>query len=134
MLLDVDVPGASATGGTLTCDVTSVMLMGTGSSFCQAAAPPDGRHRSTYVLTVTGASGCTSTANALVDEDLDLPGASASGGTLTCDVTSVMLMGGGNGSCNWTGPGGRSTRTRGRHGRHLRAHRDRPTDAQPGFR
>ena len=26
-----------------------------------------------YVLTVTGANGCTSTANALVDEDLTLP-------------------------------------------------------------
>ena len=76
---------------------------------------------SIYVLTVTGANGCTSTANALVDEDLTCPGASATGGTLTCDVTSVMLMGGGNGSYSWTGPGGFTSsdqNPRGRHGRH----------------
>ena len=115
VLLDVDVPGASATGGTLTCDVTSVMLMGTGNGSYSWTGPggfnssdqtPVVATAGIYVLTVTGANGCTSTANALVDEDLTLPGASATGGTLTCDVTSVMLMGGGNGSYSWTGPGG----------------------------
>ena len=115
VLLDVDVPGASATGGTLTCDVTSVMLTGSGNGSFSWTGPggfnssdqnPVVTTAGTYVLTVTGANGCTSTANALVDEDLTLPGASATGGTLTCDVTSVMLMGGGNGSYSWTGPGG----------------------------
>ena len=112
---DLTLPGASATGGTLTCDVTSVMLMGGGNGsyswtgpggFTSSDQNPVVATAGTYVLTVTGANGCTSTANALVDEDLDLPGASASGGTLTCDVTSVMLMGTGNGSFSWTGPGG----------------------------
>ncbi|HRW89429.1 MAG TPA: hypothetical protein P5027_05710, partial [Flavobacteriales bacterium] len=112
---DLTLPGASATGGTLTCDVTSVMLMGGGNGsyswtgpggFTSSDQNPVVATAGIYVLTVTGANGCTSTANALVDEDLDLPGASASGGTLTCDVTSVMLMGTGNGSFSWTGPGG----------------------------
>ena len=116
---DTDLPDASASvSGILTCAVTSVQVNGAsttaGVSFSWTG--PGGFNSSdqnpvvttagTYVLTVTGANGCTSTANALVDEDLDLPGASASGGTLTCDVTSVMLMGGGNGSYSWTGPGG----------------------------
>jgi hypothetical protein len=58
----------------------------------------------TYTLTVTGSNGCTSTATAEVDQDNDAPGASAEGGELTCSTTSVMLVGGGNGSYNWTGP------------------------------
>ena len=116
---DTDLPDASASvSGILTCAVTSVQVNGAsttaGVSFSWTG--PGGFNSSdqnpvvttagTYVLTVTGANGCTSTANALVDEDLTLPGASATGGTLTCDVTSVMLMGGGNGSYSWTGPGG----------------------------
>ncbi|MCB0812298.1 MAG: hypothetical protein KDB87_03930, partial [Flavobacteriales bacterium] len=101
---DTDLPDASASvSGILTCAVTSVQVNGAsttaGVSFSWTG--PGGFNSSdqnpvvttagTYVLTVTGANGCTSTANALVDEDLGLPGASASGGTLTCDVTSVML-------------------------------------------
>ena len=43
----------------------------------------------TYTLVVTGANGCTSQASADVLLDADAPGASATGGTLTCDVTSL---------------------------------------------
>ncbi|MCB0818826.1 MAG: hypothetical protein KDB77_15040, partial [Flavobacteriales bacterium] len=115
VLLDVDMPGASATGGTLTCDVTSVMLMGSGNGsfswtgpggFTSSDQNPVVATAGTYTLTVTGANGCTSQASADVLLDVDVPGASATGGTLTCDVTSVMLMGTGNGSYSWTGPGG----------------------------
>ena len=82
------------------------MLMGGGSGSYSWTGPGGftsstetrGRHGGIYVLTVTGANGCTSTANALV-------------GTWTCRATSlrrhlVMLMGTGNGSFLWTGPGG----------------------------
>ena len=112
---DLDLPGASASGGTLTCDVTSVMLMGTGNGsfswtgpggFTSSDQNPVVATAGTYTLTVTGANGCTSQASADVLLDVDVPGASATGGTLTCDVTSVMLMGTGNGSYSWTGPGG----------------------------
>ena len=112
---DLTLPGASATGGTLTCDVTSVMLMGTGNGsyswtgpggFTSSDQNPVVATAGTYVLTVTGANGCTSQASADVLLDADAPGASATDGTLTCDVTSVMLMGSGNGSFSWTGPGG----------------------------
>ena len=112
---DLDLPGASASGGTLTCDVTSVMLMGGGNGsyswtgpggFTSSDQNPVVATAGTYVLTVTGANGCTSQASADVLLDADAPGASATGGTLTCDVTSVMLMGSGNGSFSWTGPGG----------------------------
>ena len=80
------------------------MLMGTGNGsfswtgpggFTSSDQNPVVATAGTYVLTVTGANGCTSQAsNALLDADA--PGASATGGT-TCDVTSVMLMGSGNG-------------------------------------
>ncbi|MBK8499249.1 MAG: hypothetical protein IPL52_10605 [Flavobacteriales bacterium] len=56
------------------------------------------------MLTVTGANGCTSQANAEVDVDDEAPGAQATGGTLTCTNTCVTLSGSGNGDYSWTGP------------------------------
>ncbi len=55
---------------------------------------------------MTGANGCTSTATAVVDQDVDVPGAQASGGTLTCNNECVTLSGSGNGSFAWIGPDG----------------------------
>ncbi|MBK9195151.1 MAG: hypothetical protein IPO17_09200 [Flavobacteriales bacterium] len=60
----------------------------------------------TYVLAVTGANGCTSMAQADVTLDNAVPGAQATGGVLTCSVTSVQLFGSGNGTFSWTGPNG----------------------------
>ena len=82
-LLMPDAAGASATGGTLTCDVTSVMLMGSGNgSFSgpdraastQLRPEPRGGHGRHLRLTVTGANGCTSRPAPWCA--LDLPGAS----------------------------------------------------------
>ncbi len=56
------------------------------------------------MLTVTGANGCTSTAQAVVELDNAAPGAQAGGGTLTCTTLSVQLSGSGNGTFSWTGP------------------------------
>ncbi len=110
---DITTPGAQATGGTLTCTSLSVQLQGSGNgsyswtgpnSFTSSEQNPTVSVAGTYVLTVTGANGCTSTAQAVVELDNAAPGAQATGGTLTCTTLSVQLGGIGNGSYNWTGP------------------------------
>jgi hypothetical protein len=57
-----------------------------------------------YVLTVTGANGCTSVAQTEVGEDRTPPVAIAYGGTIGCDQTSTQLTGIGTGDLSWTGP------------------------------
>ncbi|MBK6628506.1 MAG: hypothetical protein IPG35_13075 [Flavobacteriales bacterium] len=113
VLEDVDVPGAQAAGGTITCTTSCVTLQGTGNgsyswtgpgNYSSADQDPTVCTAGTYTLVVTGANGCTSTASAEVLLDNAAPGAQATGGTLTCTTTSVMLMGSGNGSYSWTGP------------------------------
>jgi hypothetical protein len=115
VILDDQLPSASATGGTLTCSVTSIQLMGTGNGsfawsgpngFTSTEQNPTVNAAGTYNLTVTGTNGCTSSTSATVILDDQLPGASATGGTLTCSVTSIQLMGTGNGSFAWSGPNG----------------------------
>src|SRR5690606_24707196 len=112
---DVDVPGANAIGGTLTCATTSITLQGSGNGsfawsgpggFASTEQNPSVSIPGSYVLTVTGSNGCTSTATAVVEQDVDVPGANAIGGTLTCATTSITLQGSGNGSFSWSGPGG----------------------------
>ncbi|MBK8614519.1 MAG: hypothetical protein IPN85_13790 [Flavobacteriales bacterium] len=109
---DDELPGAQAQGGTLTCTNTTVMLIGSGNGTFSWSGPgfssilqnPTVNTAGTYILTVTGSNGCTSQANAIVDEDAQLPGAQASGGTITCENSSVILMGSGNGTYSWSGP------------------------------
>ncbi|MGB3525047.1 MAG: SBBP repeat-containing protein, partial [Flavobacteriales bacterium] len=112
---DSTVPGAQAAGGTLSCAVTSIMLQGTGNGTYSWSGPggftsndqnPTVSAPGSYVLTVTGTNGCTNTATATVGQDIDVPVAAATGGTLTCAVTSVTLQGAGNGTYSWSGPGG----------------------------
>jgi flagellar hook capping protein FlgD len=113
-------PGASATGGTLTCTITSVSLSASttsGTSFSWAGpgivsggttATPVVSASGTYTVTVTNsANGCTSSASALVDANITPPGASATGGTLTCTITSVSLSASTTSgtSFSWAGPG-----------------------------
>ncbi|MFN4257569.1 MAG: PKD domain-containing protein, partial [Saprospiraceae bacterium] len=116
--LDNSLPGAQAAGGTLTCTNPCVTLLGVGNgSF--AWSGPDGFSSTeqnptvcaagTYTLTVTGSNGCTSTANAEVELDDEVPGAQAAGGTITCSNQCVTLQGTGNGSFAWSGPNGFSS-------------------------
>ncbi|MBK9175983.1 MAG: hypothetical protein IPM46_06505 [Flavobacteriales bacterium] len=111
MELDDAAPGAQAAGGTLTCDVTSIQLQGTGNGsfdwtgpggFTSSDQNPTVSVAGTYDLTVTGANGCQSFASAEVELDDAAPGAQAAGGTLTCDVTSIQLQG--TGTISSTGP------------------------------
>ncbi|MEZ4740431.1 MAG: hypothetical protein R2818_13995 [Flavobacteriales bacterium] len=53
---------------------------------------------------MTGANGCTSSANATVTLDDEAPGATAEGGVLNCNMETLQLMGTGNGTYAWSGP------------------------------
>ncbi|HRI58602.1 MAG TPA: gliding motility-associated C-terminal domain-containing protein [Saprospiraceae bacterium] len=118
--LDNDDPGASATGGTLTCAAPSFTLGGSSptngvtwlwsgpNNFSSTQQSPSVANDGTYTLTVTNPSnGCTSAATAVVAADQNAPVAASTTGTLTCSVTSIVL----NGSANqivtyaWSGPG-----------------------------
>ena len=92
VILDNEAPGATATGGTLTCTTTSIMLTGSGNGSFSWTGPnnftnqdqnPTVSVAGTYVLTVTGSNGCTSTDNAEVILDNEAPGATATGGTVS---------------------------------------------------
>ena len=122
---DSDLPGATAIGGTITCLQNSIQLMGSSGTagvsyswtgpggFTSNQQNPTVSITGTYTLTVTNpANGCTSTSNAIVNENTSLPGAVATGGTISCTENTVMLMGSSGTvgvSYNWTGPGGFSS-------------------------
>jgi hypothetical protein len=113
-------PNVSATGGTLTCTTTSLPLNG-GSNTTGATFDWDGPNGfssnledptvdtdGTYLLTVTGPNGCTSTATTTVALDKAPPGANAvSANNLDCDDLSSVLTGSsptGSVSYLWNGP------------------------------
>ncbi|MBK9763185.1 MAG: hypothetical protein IPO87_07425 [Flavobacteriales bacterium] len=115
---DAEVPGATAQGGVLNCNVSSIMLVGTGNGtfawsgpngFSSTVQNPNVGAAGTYNLVVTGANGCTSDASTEVTQDAEVPGATAQGGVLNCNVSSIMLVGTGNGTFAWSGPNGFSS-------------------------
>ncbi|MEI2420174.1 hypothetical protein V6O07_07855, partial [Arthrospira platensis SPKY2] len=84
VVLDDEVPGATAMGGTLDCNTASITLMATGNGsfswsgpdgFVSSEQNPTVSVAGTYNLTVTGANGCQSFASAEVILDNELPGA-----------------------------------------------------------
>ncbi len=121
---DFAVPNATAAGGIISCQATSIPLnansttpgatyswVGPGN-FSSTQQNPNVSNTGIYTVTVRGTNGCTSTASATVDPDANVPNAMASGGTLTCLQTAVSL----NGSSTtpgvgfaWSGPGGFNT-------------------------
>lgn len=121
VLADNNPPAAAATGGLITCQSPSVTLSGSSSAsdvsyawtgpngFTSNQQNPVVGQGGVYLLTVTGANGCTATASADVQLDANVPVASAGGGTLTCVETQVQLSGSTNQpgvAWAWTGPGG----------------------------
>jgi hypothetical protein len=120
VIQDISVPGATATGGTLTCSINPVTLSGSSdtSGVTYSWSGPDGftstlqnpmvSKAGAYTLTVTNpGNGCTSTAIANVASDTTVPGATAIGGTITCNDTLVTLAGSSSTSgvtYNWSGP------------------------------
>ena len=115
VILDSDAPGATAQGGTLTCEVTSIQLIATGNGSFAWTGPngftsndqnPIVSVAGTYNLVVTGDNGCTSEASAEVALDVEQPFAGATGGPLSCETFTIQLLGEGNGTYAWTGPNG----------------------------
>jgi hypothetical protein len=112
-------PGATATGGLVTCTTTSTTLTGgpagfnyswTGpGGFTSTAQSPTGvTAAGTYTLRVTNpANGCTSTATASVTVNTTPPVATATGNTITCGNTTTTVTGtpATGVSYLWTGPG-----------------------------
>jgi hypothetical protein len=113
-------PGAFATGGVLTCIVTAttvqaspggMLYLWTGpGGFSSTVQNPQVNMAGAYVVQVISTSnGCTNTAQALVFQNTIPPGASATGGVITCSSSGVMLQGDSSlpGSMFlWSGPGG----------------------------
>jgi gliding motility-associated-like protein len=113
-------PNAVANGnGLITCDEPTLQLNGNGSTTGQGiiyqwtttngnivsggnTLNPTIDQGGTYTLTVTNTNtGCTQTASISINEDTTPPIATASAGTLTCEVTEITISGAGSS----TGPG-----------------------------
>jgi uncharacterized repeat protein (TIGR01451 family) len=119
---DITAPGANANGGMLNCTVSSIQLTASSTttgvtfnwtgpnSFSSSQQNPSVNAAGTYTVTVTNpGNGCTSTAAAVVTQDITPPGITAIGGILTCTVTSVQLSATSSTSgvtYSWTGPNG----------------------------
>ncbi len=115
-------PGASASGDTLTCVVNSVTLNGGSpasnpgfawsgpNGYTSNLQNPSANTAGNYVLTVTGANGCTSTATAIVVLNNTAPGASlATSGNLNCKNSAINIVATSNAlagllSHTWTKP------------------------------
>lgn len=115
-------PTAVAAGGTLTCAQPTVALQATTNGvnptfswsgpngFTSSAQNPTVNAGGTYVVVIQdGVTGCTNTANAVVADNTQPPGAGAAGDTLTCVVNSVTISGStpaNNPVFAWSGPNG----------------------------
>lgn len=104
VIANTDPPGAMAVGGVLTCVEDTVQLSGTSpannpvfawsgpAGFTSNLPNPIANTAGNYIVTVTGGSGCTSTAIAVVIRDTVPPGASiAVSSNLNCNNSSVNL-------------------------------------------
>lgn len=102
-------PTATATGGTINCNNPSVQIFGNSSvqAVTYSWAGPNGviileqnpivNVAGNYVLTITDAAGCTSSATAVVHDGTAAPNASAAAnGSLNCQASSVVLSGAGS--------------------------------------
>ena len=114
-------PNAFAAGGELDCEGTAVQILGNSTTpgvsyawtgpggYASSTQSPFVTEPGTYELTVTDINGCIETANAEVTTNINVPSASAIGGTLTCETTSVLLLAESTEpgvTFSWTGPNG----------------------------
>ncbi len=118
--INAEIPNVTGLGATLTCIQPTATIQGnsTTSGVTFAWTGPNGFTSSqqnptttlpgTYVLTVTAINGCTSTTSVIVNEDVVLPNASATGTVLTCTQPTGSINGTitPGASFVWSGPGG----------------------------
>ncbi|MBK9338687.1 MAG: gliding motility-associated C-terminal domain-containing protein [Lewinellaceae bacterium] len=105
VVLDDAEPGASAIGGTVTCDQPDIEVSGDSpannvtwawsgpNGFASTEQNPMTSEAGDYALVVTALNGCTSTALATVIADQAPPVPASTTGTLTCSITSIVLNG-----------------------------------------
>lgn len=108
--INAPVASVSPTSFQLTCTNPSVTLTATGGGTYNwsggiTTAANTVNSPGTYTVTVTGANGCTATAQAVVTQDIATPAATVnpSSATLNCTTASVTLTAGGGGTYNWGG-------------------------------
>ncbi|MEZ4965259.1 MAG: gliding motility-associated C-terminal domain-containing protein [Saprospiraceae bacterium] len=120
VLADQNAPVASSTTGTLTCALTSLVLNGNANQqvdyawtgpggFVSANQNPSVSEPGDYILTVTAVNGCTDAITVTVAQDINPPGASATGDTLDCNNPQLPISSGSpvmDVTYNWSGPGG----------------------------
>lgn len=112
----------ASTSGTITCVTNTVNLNSSlaGQSYTWTAPSGSsifggttnnqnavGQGTGTYTLLVQSSAGCTYTTTLAANVNTITPSASATGGTLTCAITSTVLTGGplSGVTYSWTGPG-----------------------------
>ena len=93
----------------LTCATSSVTLTATGgSSYLWSNSPTTAAINvstpGNYIVTITGANGCTATANQVITQNITppTPTISASATVLNCNTTSVTLTASGGVSYSWS--------------------------------
>jgi len=115
---NINLPNVMASGDTLTCTQQSGQINSSSSTlgvnfawtgpgnFSSNLASPSITLAGTYTVVVTAPNGCSSSAQAIVSPDVNAPVITASGGTITCLVTSVTLGATSNIGVlwSWTGP------------------------------
>lgn len=123
---DIALPSVTATAGpSITCLQTNSQVFATSvpanatyawtgpNNFNSTQQNPMVAAAGSYKVTVTATgNGCTNTATATVALNQTPPGATATGGVLTCVVSQVTLQGSSSGnqvSYSWAGPGGYSS-------------------------
>jgi CHU_C Type IX secretion signal domain len=118
--LDQQAPSISTSNDTITCTQPSIALIGssmtpnvtyvwtTPSNTTIGQQSPTISQPGNYTLVVTSTTnGCTSSSVAIITPDQNIPVVTASGGLLTCAITSLVLNGTSNKpdvTWSWTGP------------------------------
>ena len=117
----VNLPKHIAVSGNIGCTNPTVTLNGTSTTanvtylwsgpggFSSPLQNPTTSVTGQYTVQVTGANGCTKTAQVDVNGSTTLPDATATGGTLTCANPQIQINGNSNTpnvTWSWTGPGG----------------------------
>ncbi len=121
---DTDAPDITTAGGTIDCNNSMVTIMGSSTTsgvsyawtgpngFTSDMPSPDVTVAGEYNLVITAPNGCVADGVAIVVDDLVVPTASTTGGTINCDNSSVTLVttsSDASANFSWSGPNGFSS-------------------------